>query len=73
MVTTSDVISPEPYFVKHLSKEIGVEKIINLRHKRVTPPEPAEKPKVAIELVTIPRTDDACEGFRLGKQAASRD
>jgi len=72
MVTTSDVISPKPYFVEHLSKETGVEKLVNLKHKHVSPPEPPEEPEVAIELVTIPRTVDPREGFRVGKQAASR-
>lgn len=72
MVTTSDVISTTPFFVDHLSKEIGVGKIINLKHKRVPVPEPVEQPKVAIALVTIPQTDDSCEAFQLGKQEAAR-
>lgn len=68
-VTTSDVISPKPYFIEHLSKEIGVEKVRNLKYKYVPLPEPPEESEVAIEFVTIPRTDDPVEGFRLGKQA----
>ena len=68
-VTTSDVISPKPYFIEHLSKEIGVEKVRNLKYKYVPLPEPPEESEVAIEFVTIPRTDDPVEGFCLGKQA----
>lgn len=72
MVTTSDVISATPFFSEHLSKEIGVGKISNLKYKQVPPPEPDDDSEAAIEIVTIPRTKDPREAFQLGSEAAFR-
>lgn len=67
----SDVITPRPFFVTNLEKEIGMEKVRNLKAV-VFPSAPVNQPEqqeLAVERVAIPRTLDPFEAFRLGNEA----
>ena len=67
----SDVITPRPFFITHLEKEIGMEKVRNLKLV-VFPSTPVNEPEqqeLAMERVTIPPTPDPFEAFRLASEA----